>query len=283
MSTGQTEFHQRTEVKDMNFTNLYDKASLGYANRYCAYTVTKRDVEKVNRLIGLIRKAREQEIPMEGDTVEFISRTGGYFGEAHIERVTGSHSHICLIPQIPLCFTDRKKAAFKTEGNPWEQISTPLLTPAGITVRKFHTRRPGKQGSLFFKTTVRKWRYQEADPLYDGYTTQNWKKYHIIKSRDPKRKNGYIYRSDSFTLHNRSELDELVKILHGKLYEGICPDSFVLWGYDMEWREISGKKWNGLGGPVRMNFLDSGLTRILTDDETHSVAVYKISDQPEQE
>ena len=39
-------------------------------------------------------------------------------------------------------------------------------------------------GSLRFDAPVRKWKYREPDPLYDGYTTRNWFRYHIMKHRD---------------------------------------------------------------------------------------------------
>lgn len=264
--------------------NFYDIAGLEHINRDYAYPITEREVEKVNRLISLIRKAREQDRPAEGDSVEFISRTGDYFGEAHIEKIIGKHSHICLSPEMQFCFMDRKKAAFETEGGPWTQVSTSLLVPAGTAGKRLYTWGYGRRhhkGYLHFRTFVRKWKYQEADPLYDEYTTRDWYKYHIMKHRDPERRNEYTYRSNEFTLYSRNRLDELTGILHGKLYRGILPNSLVLWGYRMELKEISRKEWNGLRGQgqILMDFLDYGSVRILTDDETHTVTIHRIDEQ----
>ena len=49
-----------------------------------------------------------------------------------------------------------------------------------------------------------------------------------MKHRDRERTGEYTFRSDSFTLYSRSELDELAAILKGRLYKGILPDSLVL-------------------------------------------------------
>ena len=60
-----------------------------------------------------------------------------------------------------------------------------------------------------------------------------------MKHRDRERTGEYTFRSDSFTLYSRSELDELAAILKGRLYKGILPDSLVLWGY----RNFGGTAW----------------------------------------
>ena len=144
------------------------------------------------------------------------------------------------------------------------------------------SRRRSRQntGSLRFDAPVRKWKYREPDPLYDGYTTRNWFRYHIMKHRDRERTREYTFRSDSFTLYSRSELDELAAILKGRLYKGILPDSLVLWGYRMDIKEISREQWNGMGqhGQIRMKFMGYGPVRIHTDNENHTVTVYRIND-----
>lgn len=279
----QTTDTQKKGITGITSAGFYNISDLEDINRNYAYPITPREVRKVNRLISLIRKAREQDGPAEGDSVEFISRTGDYFGEAHIEKIIGKHSHICLAPEMLFCFMDRKKAAFETEGSPWTQISTSLLAPAGTAIKRFHTWGYGRRhhkGYLQFRTSVHKWKFREADPLYDGYTTRNWQKYHIMKHRDPERRNEYTYRSDGFTVYSRNELERLTEILHGKLYKGIFPNSLVLWGYRMELKDISRKEWNGIKGQgqLLMDFLDYGPVRILTDDKSHTVTIYRIND-----
>lgn len=268
----------------MNTKIRYDLDSLELANGDFGYPITEKEVQKVNRMLELMENVRSRQMyPTEGDCVEFVTRSGDYFGKAHIERITGKYADICLIPETVFCFDDMGKAAYDTTGSPWTQVNIRNMKPAGTEIRIFRTWGFGKRsntGSLRFDAPVRKWEYREPNPLYDGYTTRNWCRYHIMKYRDRERTGEYTFRSDSFTLYSRSELDELAAILKGRLYKGILPDSLVLWGYRMDIKEISREQWNGMGqhGQIRMKFMGYGPVRIHTDNENHTVTVYRIND-----
>ncbi len=51
-------------------------------------------------------------------------------------------------------------------------------------------------------------------------------------------------------------------------------------GYRMDIKEISREQWNGMGqhGQIRMKFMGYGPVRIHTDNENHTVTVYRIND-----
>ena len=139
--------------------------------------------------------------PTEGDSVEFVTRSGDYFGKAHIERITGKYADICLIPETVFCFDDMGKAAYDTTGSPWTQVNIRNMKPAGTEIRIFRTWGFGKRsntGSLRFDAPVRKWEYREPNPLYDGYTTRNWFRYHIMKHRDGQGKDRRIHLPQRF-------------------------------------------------------------------------------------
>ena len=70
--------------------------------------------------------------------MEFISRSGDYFGKAHIERITGKYADICLIPGTVFCFDDMGKAAYDTTGSPWTQVNIRNMKPAGSEIRIFN-------------------------------------------------------------------------------------------------------------------------------------------------
>ena len=229
----------------MNTKIRYDLDSLELANGDFGYPITEKEVRKVNRMLELISR---QMCPTEGDSVEFVTRSGDYFGKAHIERITGKYADICLIPETVFCFDDMGKAAYDTTGSPWTQVNIRNMKPAGTEIRIFRTWGFGKRsntGSLRFDAPVRKWEYREPNPLYDGYTTRNWFRYHIMKHRDRERTGEYTFRSDSFDI-----------------------------------KEISREQWNGMGqhGQIRMKFMGYGPVRIHTDNENHTVTVYRIND-----
>lgn len=108
----------------MNTKIRYDLDSLELANGDFGYPITEKEVRKVNRMLELMENVRSRQMcPTEGDCVEFVSRSGDYFGKAHIERITGKYADICLIPETVFCFDDMGKAAYDTTGSPWTQVN----------------------------------------------------------------------------------------------------------------------------------------------------------------
>ena len=97
----------------MNTKIRYDLDSLELANGDFGYPITEKEVQKVNRMLELMENVRSRQMyPTEGDCVEFVTRSGDYFGKAHIERITGKYADICLIPETVFCFDDMGKAAY---------------------------------------------------------------------------------------------------------------------------------------------------------------------------
>lgn len=70
----------------MNTKIRYDLDSLELANGDFGYPITEKEVRKVNRMLELMENVRNRQMcPTEGDCVEFVSRSGDYFGKAHID------------------------------------------------------------------------------------------------------------------------------------------------------------------------------------------------------
>lgn len=117
----------------MNTKIRYDLGSLELANGDFGYPITEKEVRKVNRMLELMADVRSRQMcPTEGDCVEFVSRSGDYFGKAHIERITGKYADICLIPETVFCFDDMGKAAYDTTGSPFVR-KRPKPKPSELT------------------------------------------------------------------------------------------------------------------------------------------------------
>lgn len=236
-------------------------------------------MEKVNRLISRMREDRERvSLPTAGDVVTYTTRGGDYYPQAHIERGDDREVHICLLPQTPFCHENEKCTGYNTEGGPWVITGPELLLPDGIRSKQFrmwgHTGRH-RNGAVLFHTFVRAWKYTEPDPLYGKYTTKEWTRYIIECQPDIEPADAFIYRNESFTLYSREELERLVGILHGELFNGFRPGLFILWAYRMEWKELPTWEWNMLKAETHLFFLGVSPVKIRTDHNGHTVTFYK--------
>ena len=268
----------------MKYANFYDLESLTLLNRHegCACSIKECDVEKVNRLISRMQEDRERVgLPTAGDVVTYITRGGDYYPQAHIERGDDREVHICLLPQTPFCHENEKCTGYSTEGGPWVTTGPELLIPDGIRSKQFrmwgHTGRH-RNGAVLFHTFVRAWKYTEPDPLYGKYTTKEWTRYLIECQPDIEPADAFVYRNEAFTLYSREELERLVGILHGKLFNGFRPGLFILWAYRMEWKELPAWEWNMLKADTHLSFLGISPVRIQTDHKRHIVTIYKKSE-----
>ena len=269
----------------MKYGNFYDLESLTLLNRHegCACSIKECDVEKVNRLISRMREDRERvSLPTAGDVVTYTTRGGDYYPQAHIERGDDREVHICLFPQTPFCHENEKCTGYNTEGGPWVITGPELLLPDGIRSKQFrmwgHTGRH-RNGAVLFHTFVRAWKYTEPDPLYGKYTTKEWTRYLIECQPDIEPADAFIYRNESFTLYSREELERLVGILHGELFNGFRPGLFILWAYRMEWKELPTWEWNMLKAETHLFFLGVSPVKIRTDHNGHTVTFYKKTEQ----
>lgn len=263
----------------MKLNNFYTIEGLQSLNDSTGYTykVDDSDTDKVNRLIALIQKVRDnQEEPIAGDIIEYTSRSGEYYGKAHIQRIHDDHREICQDPYVPFCYEMDGSPCYDTSGGPWSCPEKTVLEPAGTGSRQFKTwGHAGRcaHGAVHFCSFVRK--YTEPDPLYGNYTTKNWARYFINKMPDPEKPGEFTYNNDRFTAYSETEFDRLVKILHGEVFDGICRNSLVLWGYRMEWKSLTEDKWNGTRGDIHLSFLGTSPVKIKTYDDTHTIIIYK--------
>lgn len=265
----------------MEVSNFYTVETLQHLNdsHDYGYPVDQSDTDKVNRLIGLIQQERDaQEIPMPGDLIAYTTRNGDYYRDAHVERIQDGSSSICLSSCTPFCFDDKGKAGYDADGRFWVISDAENWETDGFRMKLFKTwGRHGRcqNGTVYFKTLVRAWKYTAPVPFFGKYTTKDWTKYFISRLPDPERKNEFTYKSDDFTVYSKTEFDRLVKILHGEVFDTICRNSLVLWGYQMEWESLTKKEWNEKQADVHLSFLGISSVKIRTCHDTHTVTIYK--------
>lgn len=265
----------------MEFSNFYTVESLQDLNNShdYGYPIIQDDADKVNRLIaGIQRERNEYERPVCGDIIEYTARNGDYYPHAHIGLLKNRYSEICLSDSIPFCYENGTRIGYEIHEGVWAHPDKTTWEPTGIRVRLFKTwghagRRP--DGTLYFKTFVRSWKYTEPQPIFGEYTTKDWAKYFLGKLPDPERKGEYFYKGDGFTLYSEQELKGLIEILHGKVFNGIYRNSLVIWGYRIIWKLLNDQEWNRTKAEVYISFLGNSPVKIQTCHNTHTVFIYK--------
>lgn len=175
---------------------------------------------------------------------------------------------------------NEKCTGYNTEGGPWVTTDPELLIPDGIRSKAIpdvgHTGRH-RNGAVLFPF-VRAWKCTEPDPLYGKYTTKEWTRYLIECQPDIEPADAFIYRNEAFTLYSREELERLVGILHGKLFNGFRPGLFILWAYRMEWKELPTWEWNMLKANTHLSPWHFSRQDTDTDHKRHIVTIYKKSE-----
>lgn len=265
----------------MKFSNFYTVETLQNLNNAYdyGYDVSESDTEKVNSLISFIQKERgNQKEPVAGDMIEFTTRSGDYYNQAHIERFKNGCLEICLSSYVPFCYEDGEQARYDTSGGPWTHLDIAKLKPAGMRVKLLMTwGHCGRcaNGAVYFKTFVRSWRYTEPEPVFGKYTTKDWGKYFISKMPDPERPGEYTYIGDGFAVYTEEEFNKLVQILHGEVFNGVYRNSLILWGYRMDWKYLMEDEWNGIKADIHLSFLGDSPVKIRTEQEKHQITIYK--------
>lgn len=265
----------------MEFSNFYTVETLRCLNdaHDYGYDVSGEDMDKVNRLISFIQKERHaSKVPIAGDIIEYTTRNGDYYNQAHIERIKDSDLEICLSPYVPFCYEDTERASYDTSGGPWAHLDKVLLESAGVRVKLFKTwGHCGRcaNGAVYFKAPVPVWRYTKPEPLFGKYTTKEWTKYFISKMPDPEKPGEFTYTGDGFTVYSEAEFNRLVQMLHGEVFDGIYRHSLVLWGYRMDWKYLSVEEWNGIKASVHLSFLGASPVKVEINPKNHQVIIYK--------
>ncbi|GAE84886.1 hypothetical protein JCM10512_3262 [Bacteroides reticulotermitis JCM 10512] len=180
--------------------------------------------------------------------IEYTSRSGEYYGKAHLQRIYDDHMEICLNPHVPFCYEMDKSPCYDTSGGSWLCPEKVVLEPAGTGSREFKTwGHAGRcaHGAVHFCTSVRKWRYTEPAPFYGKYTGKDWARYFISKRPEPERPGEFTYKCDEFTLYSETEFNRLVKSCTEKSLT-VSTGTHSSFG-DTVWTGNSSRKKNGKG------------------------------------
>ena len=193
------------------------------------HTVTQFDVDKANMYVELIESSRNNNRPTSGDIVQFTSKHGDYYENAHIEKVD-EEVYICEQPYIPFIRPGKTGITCNTSGGAWSSIPVELKL-TGKRQKTFcdwgHCGACGN-GAIHFRAEVNVWQYVEPNPLYGDFSTKYWRKIYVSHTG---RNENYEHASSDIAWRNKDELDEFINKYKGVVFPGNWPNQIVVWCY----------------------------------------------------
>lgn len=266
----------------------YDKESLAAINaRFLGahFSLSDSDVIHANHLSELIESTRNANHPMPGDIVEFTTRQGGYYANAHIESIEENKLYICEQPYVPFMYEVNHKFYFSTSGGAWTYIPSNLKR-IGSRPKCFtdwgHCG-PCADGAVDFFAEVNVWEYVEPNPFFGSYTTKDYCKQFI--SYDPKDSSpwGYHYHGDGQAYRTEKQYLAWLTTYYGVEFEGFWENQVVVFCYHENSVLISKEEWDELDLPMDTRMMNGSIIDIKyrVDHDTHVITEYRYTNVAE--
>lgn len=240
--------------------------------------IRQSDVDMANAYVGMIESTRSDKQPRNGDIICLTTKHGDYYPDAHLEKLYEDGFSVCERPYIPFIFPHPTKNGIScsTSGGAWLSVPAKALKYVGKEEKYFKDwgwRGARGNGAVCFKAEVSVWEYTEPDPVYDNYTTKNWRKIHLSKDVTSE----YLYHGNGIAFRTQQELDEYISLFKGKLYTVYWPNSFELWCYFENNNNIPIDKWKSLDLPrTTFRAKPDHPVKIEIDEVQHVITFYHI-------
>ena len=243
--------------------------------------IKQSDVDMANRYVQMIENTRSDKQPRNGDMIRLTTQHGDYYPYAHLEKLYEDGFSVCEQPYFPFIYPHPTKNGIScsTSGGAWLSIPPKALKYVGKEEKFFKDWGwcgARGNGAVCFKAEVCVWEYIAPNPVYDNYTTKNWRKVHLSKDVTSK-KSEYLYSGNGMAFKTQQELDEYISLFRGKLYSVYWPNSFVLWCYFEKEIKLSENAWKALDLPrITFKAEASYPVKMEMDKYNHTVTRYTI-------
>jgi hypothetical protein len=272
----------------------YDIDSLKEINRSYDYEhgMTRSDVDMANKYVEHIERTRSDTVPKAGDCVRYTTEDGDYYGKAHIEFNRDGECNICERPSVPFIWYDGNEGIkCFTSGGAWANIPTDQLVYIGREEKRFtdwgHCGSRGN-GAVGFFAEVSVWEYIHPEPLYEGYTTEKWRKVHVskVQDEDRERHDGYLYLTrgalSSECCNNifrtDGEYSQFLRDYKAKVFHENYPNKSVVFCYREQRQRVSREQYDSLCLPVISIYYNGKRpAKIEYDDENKMVKTYFVT------
>lgn len=237
------------------------------------------DVSHANHLSELIESTRNPDRPMPGDIVEFTTRYGDFYPNAHIESIEKGELYICEQPYTPFVDAVNREIYYSTSGGAWSHIPNNLKW-IGRRPKRFtdwgHCG-PCADGAVDFFAEVNVWEYAQPDPLFGSYTTKDYRKQYISYDPEDSSPFGYHYYGEGHAYRTEEEYLAWLTTYHGVEFEGFRENQTVVFCYRKNELLVSEEEWDALKLPTDTRMMNGTIIEIKyqTDHTSHIVTEYR--------
>ena len=244
------------------------------------------DVDMANKYIEIIENNRTDDKIQVGDIIEFTTRTGDYYRNAHVEKLYPeiSEVNICEYPSAPFIFLTETKDNIKctTSGGAWSNIpnNLKLMGKRKKIFADFGNCGACAHGAVYFEAAVNVWEYKQPDPLYGDFSTKEYDKHYISYCVDSlgNPKNGSIYRyfGQDIAFTTKEDYEAWRDTFKGVEFNGNWPNQTGVFTY---------KRIEILTTKEKFDFLDlecdtrtqngTIMVKFQYDDASHTITEYR--------
>lgn len=157
-------------LKNFNYNSSYDSE----------HRITATDLEKANKWVKLIENTRNDDAPQVGDIVEFTSKYGDWYENAHIDDIDENELEIMERPSV-LWVSVSEDGIFYTpgtsgSGSNYIPSKLKLIGKRKKVFKDWGHCGPTGNGAFFFEAVVNVWEYQEKEL---EFTTKTHNKFYL--------------------------------------------------------------------------------------------------------
>lgn len=261
------------EAYNLDFLNLHPYAA-----------IEDCDVAQINLLVSMIEGTRSDEHPMPGDIIEYTTKYGDWYPNAHVESLSESDVLICETASIPTVSEQNGDLCIdRVSGGAWDDIPI-AIRKVGQRQKTFGCRVPTdfmNMGVIEFQANVNVWAYTEPNPLFGEYTTRQYDRFHIYFLKEPDMF-GYrvlVHSSGGASyVAFRNQREYLAWLATYKGVEFKVETGAVVFLYRKQEALITKEEWDALPLPIDTRWVN-GLIDIKfeVNDEAKTVTEYRYS------
>ena len=234
------------------------------------HRVKQSDVDMANRYIEIIEKSRTDTEIQVGDIIEFTTKYGDYYVNAHVEKFETERNewNICErgTPFI-LSSSAEDNISCSTSSGTWSYVPNSLKL---VGKRKKIFKVMGNyiatpaHGSINIEATVNVWEYKEPEALYGDCSTKDYDKYYLsycVDSRDSPKDGIYRYLGNNIAFITTADYKLWRDTFKGVEFNGYSENQKVIFMYKRIEKLIPEQEYNALDLPVDTRVLN-GIVRV---------------------